>query len=54
MATTGWRVREPVPYLAPVRVLGTVLLLAGLIVLIQAFVRFVVEGLGDTGTGRRS
>ena len=43
---TGWRVREPMPYLAPVRVFGTVLLLAGLIVLIQAFLRFVVEGLG--------
>ena len=43
---TGWRVREPMPYLAPVRVFGTVLLLAGLIVLIQAFWRFVVEGLG--------
>jgi protein-S-isoprenylcysteine O-methyltransferase Ste14 len=39
-------VREPVPYWAPMRVLGAILLLAGLIVLIQAFVRFVVEGLG--------
>jgi protein-S-isoprenylcysteine O-methyltransferase Ste14 len=43
---TGWRVREPVPYPAPVRLIGTVLLIAGLIVVIQAFVRFVVEGLG--------
>jgi protein-S-isoprenylcysteine O-methyltransferase Ste14 len=43
---TGWRVREPVPYPAPVRLFGTVLLIAGLIVVIQAFVRFVVEGLG--------
>ena len=43
---TGWQVREPVPYLAPMRVLGVILLLAGLIVLVQAFVRFVVEGLG--------
>jgi protein-S-isoprenylcysteine O-methyltransferase Ste14 len=43
---TGWRVREPVPYLAPVRVLGAVMLAAGLIVVIQAFWRFVVEGLG--------
>ena len=43
---TGWQVREPVPYWAPMRVLGAILLLAGLIVLIQAFVRFVVEGLG--------
>jgi protein-S-isoprenylcysteine O-methyltransferase Ste14 len=43
---TGWQVREPVPYWAPMRVLGAILLLAGLIVLVQAFVRFVVEGLG--------
>jgi protein-S-isoprenylcysteine O-methyltransferase Ste14 len=43
---TGWQVREPVPYWAPMRVLGVILLLAGVIVLVQAFVRFVVEGLG--------
>jgi protein-S-isoprenylcysteine O-methyltransferase Ste14 len=43
---TGWQVREPVPYWAPMRVLGGILLVAGLIALIQAFVRFVVEGLG--------
>ena len=43
---TGWRVREPLPYWAPMRVLGTILIVAGLIALIQAFVRFVVEGLG--------
>jgi protein-S-isoprenylcysteine O-methyltransferase Ste14 len=43
---TGWRIREPVPYWAPMRVLGVILLVAGLIALIQAFVRFVVEGLG--------
>src|ERR687893_790353 len=43
---TGWQVREPVPYWAPMRVLGVILLVAGLIVLAQAFVRFIVEGLG--------
>src|SRR5918998_2628063 len=43
---TGWQGREPVPYWVPMRVLGVVLLLAGLIVLVQAFVRFVMEGLG--------
>jgi protein-S-isoprenylcysteine O-methyltransferase Ste14 len=43
---TGWRVREPLPYWAPVRVLGGLLLLAGLVALVHAFVRFVVEGLG--------
>jgi protein-S-isoprenylcysteine O-methyltransferase Ste14 len=42
----GWRVREPVPYWAPMRVLGVVLLLAGLSALIQSFTRFVVEGFG--------
>ena len=43
---TGWQVREPAPYWAPLRVLGVILLVAGLIVLVQAFVRFVVEGFG--------
>ncbi|MFL6057343.1 MAG: methyltransferase family protein [Rubrobacteraceae bacterium] len=43
---TGWRVREPVPYWAPIRVLGVILLAAGLFALVQTFVRFVVEGLG--------
>jgi protein-S-isoprenylcysteine O-methyltransferase Ste14 len=43
---TGWQVREPTSYWAPMRVLGIILLVAGLIALIQAFVRFVVEGLG--------
>src|SRR5918911_592460 len=43
---TGWQVRDPVRYWAPVRVLGVMLLVAGLIVLVQAFARFVVEGLG--------
>ena len=44
--TEGWHVREPLPYWAPVRVLGGVLLVAGLIALVGAFARFVVEGLG--------
>jgi protein-S-isoprenylcysteine O-methyltransferase Ste14 len=43
---TGWRVRESLPYWAPMRVLGVILLAAGLFALVQAFVRFVVEGLG--------
>jgi protein-S-isoprenylcysteine O-methyltransferase Ste14 len=43
---TRWQAREPLPHWAPVRVLGGILLVAGLIVLVQAFVRFVVEGLG--------
>ena len=43
---TRWQVREPLPYWAPVRVVGGVLLIVGLIALVQAFVRFVVEGFG--------
>jgi protein-S-isoprenylcysteine O-methyltransferase Ste14 len=43
---TGWRVRDPLPYWAPLRLLGAALLVAGTTVLGQAFVRFVVEGLG--------
>jgi|SRR5215203_223538 len=43
---TGWQVREPLPYWATLRVIGVILLVAGLIVLIQAFVRFVMEGFG--------
>src|ERR671939_1685177 len=46
LLTGGWQVREPLPYWAPVRVLGGVLLVAGLIALVGAFVRFVVEGFG--------
>jgi len=46
LLTGGWQEREPLPYWGPMRVLGAILLGAGLIVLIQAFVRFVVEGFG--------
>jgi hypothetical protein len=51
--TGGWQVREPLPYWAPMRPLGGVLLVAGLIALVRAFARFVVEGL-YTGAGRRA
>lgn len=43
---TDWRVREPLPYWAPLRVAGLILLAAGVAVLLRAFARFVVEGLG--------
>jgi protein-S-isoprenylcysteine O-methyltransferase Ste14 len=43
---TGWRVQDPLPYWTPLRVVGAVLLIAGVAVAAQAFVRFVVEGLG--------
>jgi protein-S-isoprenylcysteine O-methyltransferase Ste14 len=41
--TGGWDADDP---WAPLVVLGAVLLAAGLFVLVQAFVRFVVEGFG--------
>ena len=43
---TRWQAREPLPYWTPMRVLGGLLLVAGLVALVQAFVRFVVEGFG--------
>jgi protein-S-isoprenylcysteine O-methyltransferase Ste14 len=43
---TGWEVQEPLPYWAPLRVAGVVLIAAGVVVLVHAFVRFVVEGRG--------
>jgi protein-S-isoprenylcysteine O-methyltransferase Ste14 len=46
LLTGGWQVREPLPYWAPMRVIGGVLLLGGVIVLVGAFVRFVMEGFG--------
>ena len=43
---TGWRTRQPLPYWAPMRALGVILLGAGVIALVRAFARFVAEGLG--------
>jgi protein-S-isoprenylcysteine O-methyltransferase Ste14 len=45
---TGWRVRQPEPswVWAPLRVAGVVLLAAGILVLVEAFARFVAEGGG--------
>jgi protein-S-isoprenylcysteine O-methyltransferase Ste14 len=45
---TGWRVRHPQPpwLWEPLRVAGVALLVAGVIVLVGAFVRFVTEGVG--------
>jgi protein-S-isoprenylcysteine O-methyltransferase Ste14 len=45
-ALTGWQVEEPVPYWLPLRVAGAVLIAAGVPVLMSAFWRFAVEGLG--------
>jgi protein-S-isoprenylcysteine O-methyltransferase Ste14 len=43
---TGWHGRGPLPYWLPLWVGGLVLVAAGVLVLLQAFARFVVEGLG--------
>lgn len=43
---TGWRLGQPLAGWAPLRVAGALLVLAGVGVLLHAFVRFVVEGLG--------
>ena len=43
---TRWEVEEPLAFWAPLRVLGLFLLIAGVGVLLHAFTRFVVEGIG--------
>jgi protein-S-isoprenylcysteine O-methyltransferase Ste14 len=43
---TGWQLRPLAVAWMPVRVLGVALVVAGAAVLLHAFVRFVVEGLG--------
>jgi protein-S-isoprenylcysteine O-methyltransferase Ste14 len=44
---TGWSARAPLPWWwLPLRVVGVALLVAGAGVLVHAFARFVVEGLG--------
>jgi protein-S-isoprenylcysteine O-methyltransferase Ste14 len=43
---TGWRLRQPFGGWAPLRMAGVALLAASTLVLVHAFARFVVEGLG--------
>lgn len=43
---TGWRARDLPSYWMPVRVLGVALVMAGVVVLVHAFARFVMEGRG--------
>jgi protein-S-isoprenylcysteine O-methyltransferase Ste14 len=43
---TGWQVRSLPAWWLPLRLAGVVLLVVGTAVLVQAFTRFVVEGLG--------
>jgi protein-S-isoprenylcysteine O-methyltransferase Ste14 len=45
-ALTKWEVQERVPYWLPLHVAGAVLIAAGVAVLLSAFWRFAVEGLG--------
>jgi protein-S-isoprenylcysteine O-methyltransferase Ste14 len=43
---TGWHLATPFPLWEPVRVLGAVLTIGATVVLLSAFARFVVEGIG--------
>src|SRR5215472_12392994 len=43
---TGWRVQEPLLFWWPARVLGAVLTAVGTLVLLSAFARFVIDGIG--------
>jgi protein-S-isoprenylcysteine O-methyltransferase Ste14 len=43
---TGWNAQGPMPYWIPAWIGGFVLIVAGVLVLVEAFARFVVEGLG--------
>ena len=43
---TGWQVRGPLASWAALRVAGLIMLVLGVIVLVQAFARFVAEGHG--------
>lgn len=43
---TGWVMATPLPFWNPVRVAGAVIAATAGIVLVSAFVRFVIEGLG--------
>ena len=43
---TGWNVEEPFSLWAPLRVVGAVLIIVGVLALLDSFRRFVVEGLG--------
>jgi protein-S-isoprenylcysteine O-methyltransferase Ste14 len=44
---TRWRIQDPLPYWAPLRLLGAVLVVIGMGVLLGAFVQFVAEGIGS-------
>jgi protein-S-isoprenylcysteine O-methyltransferase Ste14 len=43
---TGWDAEAPLPFWAPLRIVGACLIGSGALALLHAFVRFVVEGVG--------
>ena len=43
---TGWEVRDPLPGWIVLRVVGVLLIAAGAAVLLEAFLRFALQGLG--------
>jgi protein-S-isoprenylcysteine O-methyltransferase Ste14 len=43
---TGWEVRDPLPGWMVLRVVGVLLIAAGAAVLLEAFLRFALQGLG--------
>jgi protein-S-isoprenylcysteine O-methyltransferase Ste14 len=43
---TEWQAQGPLPYWVPLWIGGSILIAAGVLVLVQAFARFVIEGLG--------
>jgi protein-S-isoprenylcysteine O-methyltransferase Ste14 len=43
---TGWHARGPWPYWVPLWIGGAILILGGVVLLVDAFARFVVEGIG--------
>jgi protein-S-isoprenylcysteine O-methyltransferase Ste14 len=43
---TGWEVRDPLPGWIVLRVVGVLLIAAGATVLLEAFLRFALQGLG--------
>lgn len=43
---TRWRIEDPTPYWAPLRFVGILLIIGGTAVLVHAFARFALEGLG--------
>lgn len=43
---TGWEANGPMPYWLPFWIVGLLLVAAGVLVLLDAFARFVVEGIG--------